>query len=246
MLKEYTSVNYHGELNGQEEKFRVIYPQSTVETSAALYKWKSYQGKVYELSKRFTDIIVSLCALVLLSPVYLLLSAVIYISDPGPVFYGHVRLGKNGKKIKVWKFRSMYVNADEIFENLPQEKKEEFYKEFKIADDPRITKIGDFLRRTSLDELPQFYNVLKGDISLVGPRPIVEKELEKYAGREEKLLSVKPGLTGYWQTHGRSNYSYSNGRQEMELYYIDNRSTGMDFKILFQTVKVVLCREGAE
>ena len=238
----------------EAQKYKVVYPRDSKET-AAFYEPKMYAenvaarirtGKGYETGKRLMDIVLSAAALVSLSPVYLILSAIVYVNDPGPVFYGHERLGKNGKKIKVWKFRSMYVNADEIFDKLSRERKEEFYKEFKISDDPRITKIGDFLRRTSLDELPQFLNVLKGDISLVGPRPIVEKELEKYADRKEKFLSVKPGLTGYWQTHGRSNYSYSNGRQEMELYYIDHRSMWMDVKILFRTVKVVFCREGAE
>lgn len=238
----------------EAHRYEVVYLQKSAEITAVYNPQMDVEkvvarirtGKGYEISKRLLDITLSFAALVFLSPIYLILSVIVYVNDPGPVFYGHERLGKNGKKIKVWKFRSMYVNADEIFERLPQERKEEFYKEFKIADDPRITKIGDFLRRTSLDELPQFVNVLKGEISLVGPRPIVEKELEKYAGREDKFLSVKPGLTGYWQTNGRSNYSYSNGRQEMELYYIDHRSMWMDLKILFRTVKVVFCREGAE
>ena len=127
-------------------------------------------------------------------------------------------LGKVRSDIKIYKFRTMYSNSDEIFESFSDEQKEEYYKNFKLDNDPRVTKIGDFLRRTSLDEIPQLANVLKGDLSLVGPRPIVEKEICKYGQYADKLFSVIPGVTGYWQAHGRSDTSYDE-RIEMDMYY---------------------------
>ena len=138
----------------------------------------------------------------------------------------------------------MYSNSDEIFESFSDEQKEEYYKNFKLDNDPRVTKVGDFLRRTSLDEIPQLINVLKGDLSLVGPRPIVEKEICKYGQYADKLFSVIPGITGYWQSHGRSDTSYEE-RIEMDMYYIDNRSILLDIKIMFKTVISVIKKEGA-
>ena len=138
----------------------------------------------------------------------------------------------------------MYSNSDEIFESFSDEQKEEYYKNFKLDNDPRVTKVGDFLRRTSLDEIPQLINVLKGDLSLVGPRPIVEKEICKYGQYADKLFSVIPGITGYWQSHGRSDTSYEE-RIEMDMYYIDHMCFTLDAKILFQTIFSVLKGEGA-
>ena len=146
----------------------------------------------------------------------------------------------------MYKFRSMVRNSQEEFEKLPDEMKKEFYETYKIDNDPRITKVGNFLRKTSLDELPQFVNVIKGELSLVGPRPIVDAELEKYGDDKEKFLSVIPGITGYWQSHGRSNVMSYDERKEMELYYVDNASFLLDIKILFRTVVVVFKREGAK
>lgn len=202
--------------------------------------------QVYAFVKRVSDIAISLCGMLLLFPVFLVLAALVYISDPGPVFFGHERLGKNGKKIKIWKFRSMRVNAAEIFDNFTEKQKEEFYRDFKLENDPRITPVGAFLRRSSLDELPQLFNILKGDLSLVGPRPIVEAELEKYDDMKEKFLSVKPGMTGYWQANGRNLINYENGRKEMELYYVEHQCVWLDIKILFQTVGAVVKGKGAQ
>ena len=177
-------------------------------------------------------------------PVFLILAILVKLDSKGPVFYAHTRKGKNRSDIKIYKFRTMYSNSDEIFESFSDEQKEEYYKNFKLDNDPRVTKIGDFLRRTSLDEIPQLANVLKGDLSLVGPRPIVEKEICKYGQYADKLFSVIPGITGYWQSHGRSDTSYEE-RIEMDMYYIDNRSILLDIKIMFKTVISVIKKEGA-
>ena len=194
--------------------------------------------------KRLFDIIVAGVLLVLLSPLLLILAVCIKLDSKGPVFYAHTRKGKNRNDIKIYKFRTMYSNSDEIFESFSDEQKEEYYKNFKLDNDPRVTKIGDFLRRTSLDEIPQLANVLKGDLSLVGPRPIVEKEICKYGQYADKLFSVIPGVTGYWQAHGRSDTSYDE-RIEMDMYYIDNKSILLDIKIMFKTVISVIKKEGA-
>ena len=202
--------------------------------------------QVYAFVKRVSDITISLCGMLFLFPVFLVLAALVYISDPGPVFFGHERLGKNGKKIKIWKFRSMRVNAEEIFAEFTEEQKAEFYREFKLEQDPRITAVGGFLRKSSLDELPQLFNIMKGDLSLVGPRPVVKEELEKYGDEKEEFLSVKPGLTGYWQANGRNLINYENGRKEMELYYVRHQSMLLDVKILFRTVGAVVKGKGAQ
>lgn len=200
--------------------------------------------KSYEIGKRAFDLILSLIALILLSPIFIIISICIKLDSKGPVFFGHNRIGKNGKTITVYKFRTMYENSEEIFEQFTLEQKEEYYTNFKLDNDPRITKVGDFLRKTSLDELPQLVNIIKGNMSIVGPRPIVEKEKEKFGVNANKLVSVMPGLTGYWQANGRSNTTYEE-RVEMEMFYIDNRSFIMDIKIIFKTVISVILKEGA-
>ncbi len=144
------------------------------------------------------------------------------------------------------KFRTMVENADDLEKFLSPEELEEYKKNIKLPNDPRITKIGRFLRRTSLDEFPQFINVLKGEMSIVGPRPVVPEELLMYGDRAEEILSVKPGITGYWQATGRSNCSYESGRrQEKELYYVRHQSLRLDIWILFKTVTAVFRREGS-
>ena len=200
---------------------------------------------VYDFVKRFADIICSAIAIILLSPFFIIISIAIKATSKGPVIFVHNRVGKNGKKIGIYKFRSMVMNAEELIEKFTPEQKEEFKKNFKLENDPRITKIGKFLRKTSLDELPQLFNILKGDLSIVGPRPIVEVETEIYGEYKNMLLSVKPGLTGFWAANGRSDISYKR-RRAMEIYYVKNRSLLFDIKIIFKTVISVFKGEGAK
>ena len=203
---------------------------------------------IYKFVKRVFDFIVALAAIVVMSPLLLIISAIVYLGDPGPVIYGQVRIGKNGKAFKMWKFRSMYKNADKMINQLTDEQRQQYITEFKIDNDPRITLVGNFLRKTSLDELPQLFNVLCNDMSLVGPRPLIESEIQTYyADMFDTLLSVKPGVTGYWQAYARNNATYQSGqRQQMEMYYISHASIILDMKILFRTVVSVLRKDGAK
>lgn len=200
--------------------------------------------KTYAFFKRAFDIASSLIAIIVFSPIILIIAIAVRVDTKGPIVFGHTRIGKNGSPIKVYKFRSMVQNADEVFNNFTEEQKREYYTNFKLDNDPRITKVGDFLRKTSLDELPQLFNILIGNMSVVGPRPIVQKEIEKYGIYANKMFSVTPGLTGYWQANGRSDTSYDE-RVQMDMYYIDNRSFSMDIKIIFKTVVSVIKKEGA-
>ena len=226
--------------------------QSAVKEIASEYELKNQKKRVersaYTVSKRAFDILASAVAIILLSPVLMIISAMVYLGDPGPVIYGQIRIGKNGKPFKMWKFRSMYMNADKMIDQLTPEQMQQYYKEFKIDNDPRITKVGNFLRKTSLDELPQLFNVLFNDMSLIGPRPLIESEIQMYySDYYDVLLSAKPGVTGYWQAYARNNATYQSGeRQQMELYYVHNASAWLDIKILFKTVVSVLKREGAQ
>ncbi|HAT4340005.1 TPA: sugar transferase [Clostridium perfringens] len=190
------------------------------------------------------DFISSLIGLIIFLPILIIIALAIKLDSKGPIVFGHIRIGKNGQEIKVYKFRSMVQNAQEVFNNFTPEQKAEFNKNFKLENDPRITRVGSFLRKTSLDELPQLWNIIKGDMSVVGPRPIVKKEIIKYGDSFGKVFSVKPGLTGYWQANGRSDTTYDE-RVDMDLYYVDNRSLGLDFKILIQTFVSVIKKEGA-
>ena len=203
---------------------------------------------IYKFVKRAFDFIVALAAIVAISPLLLIISAIVYLGDPGPVIYGQLRIGKNGKAFKMWKFRSMYKNADKMIDQLTDEQRQQYITEFKIDNDPRITPVGNFLRKTSLDELPQLFNVLCNDMSLVGPRPLIESEIQTYyADMFDTLLSVKPGVTGYWQAYARNNATYQSGqRQQMEMYYVNHASIMLDIKILFRTVVSVLRKDGAK
>lgn len=199
---------------------------------------------IYKHMKRILDIIIASIGLIVLSPIFLIIAILIKIESPGPVFFGHKRIGKNGKEFKLWKFRSMVVNAEELIKTFTPEQMKEFKENFKLENDPRITKIGKFLRKTSLDELPQLINIIKGDLSIIGPRPVIEEELNKYRNNRNKFLSVTPGLTGYWAANGRSNTTYQQ-RMMMELYYVDNMSFELDAKIFFKTILSVVKKEGA-
>lgn len=207
-----------------------------------------YQRKpLYEMMKRLMDIVCSLLALIVLSPVFLITALLIKREDGGPVLYRAQRVGRYGKRIGVYKFRSMKVNAERLEDMLTPEEYAEYKRNFKLENDPRITRIGNIIRKTSIDELPQLVNILRGDISIVGPRPVLEEETQLYGKNRSLLLSVKPGLTGLWQAKGRSNVTYETGeRQKMELTYIGERSMVFDVKIILWTVLAVLKMDGAQ
>lgn len=200
---------------------------------------------LYFFFKRLFDVVVSVIGLVVLLPIIIIIGLLIKLEDRGTVFFKHKRVGKNGKTIYLYKFRSMVMNAEELLNVLTEEQRREYEENYKLDNDFRITKIGNILRKTSLDELPQLINVLKGDMSLVGPRPVVLKELEKYGDEKEKFLSITPGLTGWWACSGRSVTTYEE-RKNLELYYIDNCSFLLDLKCLLKTVVVVIERKGAK
>ncbi len=201
--------------------------------------------KMYLIGKRIFDIVMSLMGLFFLLPLFLLIMVAIKIDSKGPCFFVHKRVGKNGKTIGVMKFRTMVVNAEEMLKQLTPEQEKEFKEKFKLDNDFRVTRVGKFLRKTSLDELPQLLNILLGNMTLIGPRPVIEVELEKYGFHKDKFLSVTPGLTGYWQANGRSNTTYEE-RIKMDMYYIDHMNVFLDIKIVFQTVRSVLKKEGAK
>lgn len=195
-----------------------------------------------DFAKRLFDITFSLFVLILFSPVYLLLALLIAIASPGPVFYVQQRIGKNYQPFGCIKFRTMVTNADEILQEMianSPELRQEFEGNFKLKNDPRITWIGRFLRVTSLDEFPQFWNVLKGDMSVVGPRPLVAEELFMYGRHIDTILKIRPGITGLWQVSGRNDIPYDR-RVQIDVYYVKFRNIWLDFWVVFQTIGVVL------
>lgn len=199
---------------------------------------------MYRIIKRILSILFSVISIIVLSPLFIIISLIVKISSKGSVFFIHERIGLKGKKFKLIKFRTMVDNAEDMIASFNPEQKKEWEENFKLKYDPRITKIGKFLRKTSLDELPQLINILKGDMSFVGPRPIVEDELSWYGDNKEKLLSVKPGLTGWWAVNGRSDVPYPE-RCDLELYYVDHVSFGFDFLILLKTLGAIIRKDGA-
>ncbi|WP_413502565.1 undecaprenyl-phosphate galactose phosphotransferase WbaP [Serratia proteamaculans] len=196
--------------------------------------------------KRSFDIAGSVSIILLLSPILAIL-AYLVSKDGGKAIYGHERVGRDGNKFKCLKFRSMVMNSQEVLKHLLEndpEARSEWDKDFKLKNDPRITRVGKFIRKTSLDELPQLFNVLKGEMSLVGPRPVIEKELERYAGDVDYYLMAKPGMTGLWQVSGRNDVDYDT-RVYFDAWYVKNWSLWNDIAILFKTINVVLKRDGA-
>lgn len=204
--------------------------------------------RIETILKRFIDIIGSIVGIVCLIPLTIIIwIANLIMKDNGPIFYTQERIGKNGKIFKMYKYRSMVVGADEKLKEY-LEKNEEARKEYaeykKLKNDPRITKIGAFLRKTSLDEFPQFINILKGEMSLVGPRPYLPREKEEINGFFNYIMSCKPGLTGFWQVNGRSDVTFTD-RLDMDMKYYYNHNLKMDIKILKDTVVNVIKKEGA-
>lgn len=195
-----------------------------------------------DFAKRLFDIIFSLSVLILFSPLYLVIALLIAISSPGPIFFVQERVGKNHKRFGCIKFRTMVNNADEVLESLMADSpqmREEFEDNFKLKDDPRVTWIGKFLRLTSLDEFPQFWNVLMGDMSVVGPRPLVPEELYKYGNKIDKVLTIRPGITGLWQVSGRNDIPYPL-RVQMDVYYVNSRNWLTDLWVILKTIGVVI------
>lgn len=203
----------------------------------------------YQTYKRLLDMVLSAAGIIVCLPIMSLVALGIRIDSKGPVIHKASRLGREGKSFTKYKFRTMIPNGEEELKKLLHhnpELKEEYNNNYKIVNDPRTTRLGRFLRKYSLDELPQFYNVIKGDMSLVGPRDIIDQELEdKYADCKDKLLSVKPGLSGWWQVNGRSKLPYEE-RVRLDMYYIDNISFKLDLLILLKTPLVVLRGDDVE
>lgn len=194
--------------------------------------------------KRTLDILGGIVGCILTIILTVILAPIICIESPGPIFFSQTRVGKSGRKFKIYKFRSMYMDAEDRKKEL-MEKNEMDGLMFKITDDPRVTKVGKFMRKTSLDEFPQFLNVLRGDMSLVGTRPPTEDEFVQYEGRHKRRLMLKPGLTGLWQVSGRSNIDNFEDVVRLDLEYIDNWSMVLDLKLLFKTLGVVVFGRGA-
>ena len=199
----------------------------------------------YFVLKRLLDIMISALALIFLSPILLAAAVAIKIENPrSKVFFHQARIGWKEEEFRCHKLTSMVPDAEDLLEQMSEQEKKEFAENFKLRDDPRITRVGRFIRRTSIDELPQLWNVLVGEMSLVGPRPPLLIEKEAYGAHLEKVMSVRPGITGYWQVHGRSDTDFQE-RIQMAEYYIDHCGFLMDLQILLKTVKVVLDGEGA-
>ena len=198
---------------------------------------------VYAILKRLIDVIGALFGLILLSPILIVIGILIKLESKGPIIFSQKRVGLNGKEFKMYKLRSMVVNAEEIKEKL-KEKNEMSGPMFKIKDDPRITKVGKFIRKTSIDEVPQLINVLKGDMSLVGPRPSLPNEVKEFEDWMLKRLEVKPGLTCYWQVMGRNNIDFENWMR-LDIKYVNERSFWLDIKLIFKPFFVLFGDENA-
>lgn len=198
----------------------------------------------YLLTKRVLDIIGSLVGIILLSPFILIVAIIIKVQDPrGPIFFKQKRIGKHGQEFYMYKFRSMVSNAEELLKDL-LEQNEICGAMFKIKDDPRITKFGKFIRKTSIDELPQLWNVIKGEMSLVGPRPPLPREVKEYDDYDKQRLTVTPGCTGIWQVSGRNNLSFKE-MVELDLKYISERNIWVDIKIILKTILVLVGSKNA-
>ena len=191
----------------------------------------------YEAIKRLIDIICSFVGILVLSPLFIIIAIIIKFTSKGPVFFSQKRVGRNGKEFDMYKFRSMVVNAEELKEKLAAQN-EMSGPMFKMKDDPRVTKVGKFIRKTSLDELPQLWNVLKGDMSLVGPRPSLPKEVAQFEDWMHRRLEVKPGLTCYWQVSGRNNIDFEDW-MKLDVKYVKEKNLWIDIKLICKTVFVL-------
>jgi len=204
-------------------------------------KWLAHSEDFF---KRTVDIVASSLMLVLLSPLFGLIALLVWIEDGGSIFFKQIRVGKNGKHFQMYKIRSMCLDAEQKLKDIEAKNQHKEGVTFKLKDDPRITKIGKWLRKLSFDELPQFYNVLKGDMSLVGPRPPVPREVAKYSPADRRRLAVKPGITCIWQISGRSQIDFS-GQVKLDVNYIESQTFWKDITILVKTVPAVISGKGA-
>lgn len=207
------------------------------------YKKQSIAEMSYYVVKRGIDVICSLIGLILLSPMLVLVAIVIKLDSKGPILFKQERVGYKGEKFYMYKFRSMVINAEELKKELHKHN-EMSGPMFKMKDDPRVTRVGRFIRKTSIDELPQLFNVLKGEMSLVGPRPSLPSEVDKFADWMKKRLEVKPGLTCYWQVSGRNNIGF-NEWMKLDCKYVDERNIWIDLKLIFKTFFVLFGDESA-
>ena len=205
-------------------------------------KKKQYAKKyLYKIIKTIFDLFFSSIILIVGLPIFLIIASLIKLSSRGPIFYLQERIGKNKKTFNCIKFRTMHPEAEDILENLitnNEKLRKEFEETHKLKNDPRITNIGKFLRKTSLDEIPQFLNVIKMEMSIIGPRPIVKNEIQKYGESYNKVISLKPGITGLWQVSGRNNLSYKR-RVILDCLYVDNMSPLLDLRIIIRTFGVI-------
>ena len=227
-------------------KQEVLVEENNFQVIEGTGRRKYYIGKqkmAYRVVKRIMDVVCSVIALIVLFPVFLITAVAIWIEDGGPVIYAQDRNGLNGKVFRMYKFRSMCRDAEKLHKKLLK-RNEADGPVFKMKRDPRVTKVGRVIRRTSIDELPQLINILKGDMSIVGPRPIVTYETERFNEYQKQRMAVKPGLTCYWQCRGRSDVSFDEWI-ELDLKYIEEESFWVDVKIVLHTVRIVLSGKGA-
>ena len=244
-IKEEYVVETENEVDSQNLKIREI--KKDVEPSKDAIKVKN--GIVYLICKKIIDIVAGVIGVILLAPITLVVWIIRLCmhENDGPLFFEQLRIGKDGKQFRLYKFRTMVMNADEkLYKYLEEneEARKEYKKYKKLKNDPRITKLGNFLRKTSLDEFPQFINLLKGDMSLVGPRPYLYREKNDMGDYYDQIVQVKPGITGYWQVNGRNDVDFEE-RTYMDTYYIEHRGIIMDLKIILKTVLKMFKKEGA-
>ena len=243
-IKEEYVVETENEVDSQNLEIREI--KKDVEPSKDAIKVKS--GIVYLICKKIIDIVAGVIGVILLAPITLVVWIIRLCmhENDGPLFFEQLRIGKDGKQFRLYKFRTMVMNADEkLYKYLEEneEARKEYKKYKKLKNDPRITKLGNFLRKTSLDEFPQFINLLKGDMSLVGPRPYLYREKNDMGDYYDQIVQVKPGITGYWQVNGRNDVDFEE-RTYMDTYYIEHRGIIMDLKIILKTVLKMFKKEG--
>lgn len=209
---------------------------------------KTIKERIYLINKRIADILVSLFGIIIIIPMTIVIVIARELNnEKGKMIFDQLRIGKDGKKFRLYKYRSMVLNADyklEKYLETNEEARLEYNTTKKLKNDPRITKVGAFIRKTSLDEFPQFVNVLKGEMSIVGPRPYLPREKEEMGEAYETIIKMKPGLTGYWQTNGRNNVTFKD-RLEMDVQYYKDRSCKTDFKLFFKTFFHLVKNEGA-